>query len=363
MKTDHLVSRRRRCAIRRFGALAVMAISVALFSTSPRAACQEPDSPPLPQAPSLRIGIIGLDTAHAVAFTQLVNGPSPLPEAAGCRVVAAYPHGSRDIASSVERIPQYTEEIENLGVTIVDSIEELLPQVDAVLLETNDGRPHFEQALPVFKARKPVFIDKPLAGSLTDVLAIFAAAEHFECPVFTASALRFAAGTQAVVGGSVGQVLGCDTTCPCSLEPTHPDLFWYGIHGVEALMVVMGPGCESVTRTSTADAEVAVGRWRDGRIGVYRGMRVGARQYGGTAYGAEGNAPVGDFSGYEPLVVEIVKFFRTGTPPVTADESIQIYAFMEAADESKRQGGGPAALEPIIARARNQAKERFPTPE
>ena len=42
--------------------------------------------------------------------------------------------------------------------------------------------------------------------------------------------------------------------------------------------------------------------------------------------------------GYEPLLVEICKFFRTGKPPVTAEETLEIFAFMEAADESKRQG-------------------------
>lgn len=315
------------------------------------------------QQPTLRIGIIGLDTSHAVAFTTMINGPSPLPEAAGCRVVAAYPKGSPDIASSVERIPNYTEDVKRLGVTIADSIEDLLPQVDAVLLETNDGRPHFEQALPVLKAHKPMFIDKPMAASLADVMAIFAAAKHFQTPIFSASALRFGTQTQAVDHGSIGDVLGCDTTSPCHLEPTHPDLFWYGIHGVEALMVVMGPGCESVSRVATDGGDVATGRWQDGRIGVYRGMRVGAQKYGGVAYGAAGNAPVGDLPGYEPLVAEILRFFRTGKPPVTPEETIQIYSFMAAADESKRLGGAPAAIEPIVANALLAAEKRFPTHE
>jgi hypothetical protein len=311
------------------------------------------------QPPTLRIGIIGLDTSHAVAFTTLINGPSRVEEAAGCRVVAAYPKGSPDIASSVERIPKYTEDVKRLGVTIVDSMEELLPQVDAVLLETNDGRSHFEQALPVLKAGKPVFIDKPMAASLADVIALFAMAKKYQTPIFSASAVRFGKQTQAVVAGSIGNVLGCDTTCPCSLEPTHPDFYWYGIHGVEALMVVMGPGCGSVSRVSTEHGDVAVGRWKDGRIGVFRGMRVGSQQYAGTAYGPSSNAPVGDFSGYEPLVVEILEFYRTRTPPVTPDETIQIYAFMSAADESKRLGGAPATIDPIIANARLAAERQL----
>ena len=49
--------------------------------------------------------------------------------------------------------------------------------------------------------------------------------------------------------------------------------------------------------------------------------------------------PSGGYGGYEPLVVEIAKFFKTGKPPVSAEETLEIFAFMEAADESKRKGG------------------------
>ncbi len=114
-----------------------------------------------------KVGIIGLDTSHSVAFTKVLNDTNADADVAGCPVVAAYPHGSKDIESSVSRIPKYTEEIQQLGVKIVDSIDALLDEVDFVLLETNDGRRHLEQALPVFEAGKPVFIDKPISASLT----------------------------------------------------------------------------------------------------------------------------------------------------------------------------------------------------
>lgn len=91
-----------------------------------------------------RVGIIGLDTSHSVAFTKSLNTPGKAPELKGYKVVAAYPKGSNDIESSVKRIPGYTEEVKKLGVEIVDSVEELLKKADVVLLETNDGRLHLE---------------------------------------------------------------------------------------------------------------------------------------------------------------------------------------------------------------------------
>lgn len=309
--------------------------------------------------PLIKIGIIGLDTSHATAFAKLFNDPKAEGDLAGFRVVAAYPKGSLDIPSSVNRVPQFTEAAEKMGIEIVPSIAALLEKVDAVLLETNDGRPHLEQALQVFKAGKPVFIDKPLAGSLADCLAIYQAAEDYKVPVFTSSSLRYVRSAQEARNGSLGKVIGCDTYSPCSLEKSHPDLFWYGIHGVELLFTVMGPGCTTVTRANTPGTEVVVGIWDGGRIGTFRGIRAGKPGYGGTVFGSEKNQALGSYEGYRPLVVEIAKFFRTGEPPVSAQESIEIYAFMEAADESKRNGGSPVDLKTVIDKARPEAEQRL----
>jgi hypothetical protein len=295
----------------------------------------------------LRVGIIGLDTSHVIAFTKILNDPKAAPDVAGCRVVAAYPKGSPDIESSASRIPGYTKQIQEMGVEIVDSIDELIARVDAVLLETNDGRPHLEQVLPVFKAGKPVFVDKPIAASLSDAVAIFEASKKYNVPVFSSSSLRFAKNTLAARNGEFGAITRCETTSPCSLEKTHPDLFWYGIHGVESLFTVMGTGCESVQRTSADGKIVVTGRWRGGRVGVFREDKG----YGGTATGDKGEGPVGSSDGYRPLLVEIIKFFRTGMPPVSAAETLEIYAFMEAADESKRQNGAEVSLDAVMKKA------------
>jgi hypothetical protein len=327
--------------IRRLGLLLVVLLPRA-------AAAQSPDG-------TVRVGMIGLDTSHSVEFTRLLNAAEPDPALAGFRVVAAYPYGSRTIESSARRIPGYTETVKGLGVEIVPSIEELLRRVDVVLLETNDGRPHREQALAVFRAGKPVFIDKPIAASLEDAVAIFDAAKRHGVPVFSASSLRYAKGAQAVRSGAIGAVLGADAFSPATLEPTHPDLYWYGIHGVELLYTAMGTGCEEVTRFHTDGTDVVVGRWSDGRLGTFRGTRQGEHEYGGTAFGTTGNAQLGPYDGYRPLLVEIVKFFRTGVAPVSPEETLEIYAFMSAADESEERGGAPVKLKEVLERARKEA--------
>lgn len=309
------------------------------------------------EAAGLRIGIIGLDTSHSVAFTKALNNPDASPAFGGFKIVAAYPKGSNDIKSSVDRIPGYTEDVKKQGVEIVNSIEELLPKVDFVLLETNDGRLHLEQALPVFKSGKRMFIDKPVAASLTDAISIFDAAKHYNTPVFSSSSLRYISGTEEIAQGKIGKVIGVDAFSPCSLEKTHPDLFWYGIHGVEILFTIMGIGCKTVSFVHTPDTDMAIGTWQDNRIGTFRGIRSGKSGYGGNVFGEKGILALGDFGGYDPLLIKILEFFKTGIPPVKPEETLDIFAFMQAAEESKMKGGIPVDVAKVVQKATQQAKK------
>jgi len=153
-------------------------------------------------------------------------------------------------------------------------------------------------------------------------------------------------------------VIGCAAYSPCSLEPTHPDLFWYGVHGVETLFTIMGPGCDRVTRAQTQDTELVTGVWKDGRIGTFRGLRKGGHGYGALIFGEKSTKYASGFGGYEPLLKQIVQFFKSGQPPVAAEETLDIFAFMEAADESKRQGGVPVTLASVLAKARAEVAAR-----
>ena len=133
----------------------------------------------------IKIGIIGLDTSHSTAFTELLNGDSDDKFVKEFEVVAAYPYGSKTIQSSYERIPGYIEEVKKHGVEITSSIAELLDKVDCVMLETNDGRIHLEQAMEVFKSGKISYIDKPIGATLGQAIAIYEMAEKYNVPIFS----------------------------------------------------------------------------------------------------------------------------------------------------------------------------------
>ncbi len=307
----------------------------------------------------VKIGIIGLDTSHSIAFTRSINALDAEGLAARYEVVAAYAYGSRTIESSYERIPGYIEAVEEMGVEVVDSIDELLARVDFILLETNDGKPHLRQALRVIKAGKPFFLDKPAAASLADVVSIYEAADEAGVPLFSSSSLRYMPNAQAVRNGSIGRVNGAFIYGPAILEPSHPDLYWYGIHVVETLFTVMGTGCETVVRTHTDGADAVTCTWEDGRIGTAYGIRSSKRGYGGTAFSADAIVEVGPYEGYEPLVQTILEFFETGDVPIQPEETIEIYAFMSAADESKRRGGEPVRISEVLEAARAEASAKL----
>jgi predicted dehydrogenase len=320
--------------IKRFASVAaIVSSSVAIWAAAQPA---PEDSHPI------RVGMIGLDTSHVVAFTQLLNDPKNSNHVPGARVVAAYKGGSPDIESSRSRVEGFTATLrDKWQVEIVPDIRTLCAKVDAVMIESVDGRPHLEQARPVFAAKKPVFIDKPMAGSLADVKEMFRLSRESGAPCFCSSSYRFMKDARRP---ELGKVVGCDAGSACSLEPHHPDLFWYGIHGVEALFTIMGTGCVEVSRTSTPGMDVVVGRWNDGRVGIFRGFRTGREPSSSRVYCEKGSYDV-EHGDYKGLVEAIVEFFRTGKPPVSPEETIEIYAFMEAADASKKQGGKAVALD------------------
>jgi len=304
------------------------------------------------QTQELKIGMIGLDTSHVTAFTKLLNDKSDPNHVPGARVVAAFKGGSPDVESSRTRIDRFTAELKDKwGVEIVSSIEELCKKVDAVLLESVDGRPHLNQVRPVFAAKKRVFIDKPFTAGYADAREIVRLSRESGTPFFSSSSLRFANDLQAMRRDEkLGSMLGAFTYGPSPTEPHHPDLFWYGIHAVEMLYTLMGPGCESVTRVHADGADVVAGKWRDGRVGTMRGIRDGKQDYGAVAFGAKAilATPTSMKSDYRNLLVEIVKFFQTGAPPVPPEETLEMMAFMEAADLSKARGGSPVMLKEVM---------------
>jgi predicted dehydrogenase len=303
-------------------------------------------------ADDVRIGMIGLDTSHVVEFTRRLNDPKNKNHVEGGKVVAAFKGGSEDMTTeSMRRIPAYAKELETKwGVKPYDSIDALVKDVDVVMVESVDGRKHLEQALPAIKAGKRVFIDKPVSGSLRDAIKIYDFAKQHNVPIYSGSSLRYYPNLQEMKRTDVGELKGAYSTGPAHMEKHHPDLFWYGIHPTEALYTIMGTGCESVVCTFTPDTHVATGVWKDGKVGTLRGIRNAIEPYRVSVYGTKKVLDQQLAGDYTPFLREVIKFLQTGIAPVSPEETIEIYAFMEAVDESKREGGKPVRIADVMAK-------------
>jgi predicted dehydrogenase len=296
----------------------------------------------------LRLGIVDCDTSHVYEFARRLNHVDIGPEqwVDGARIVAAYPGNSR--VTDPVRIADYLAKAQAAGVTLVERPEDLLGQVDAVLVESNEGAVHRTRATPFLEAGLPVFVDKPLASTTADARALVELAARRSVPFLSASSLRFAAEVQAVRQGQfeIGPLTGVDVYAPATLHQYNPGLLHYGVHGVEMLYALLGLGCQEVTCSFHEDGEVVTGRWSDGRIGVMRGLRRGARGYGFTVYGEAGihHSTVGFDYIYRELLKAMVPVLAGGPSPVSTEELVEVVSFMEAALASRNDGGRPVRL-------------------
>lgn len=300
----------------------------------------------------LKIGVIGLDTFHAIQFTKMFNDTDHPGYVPGGKVIGAYVGGSPDIDVSADRMTKVPEIMTtDFGVNIYESIPELAKNVDAIMITSIDGRKHLPQLRETVGSGCPVFIDKPLSGTLSQAVEIVRLVEKEGIPCFSSSSLRFSPNNPRIHIDDLDSIRAVYSIGPASLEPHHPDLYWYGIHPVEALYTVLGPGCRTVTRIFTEATDVVVGQWQNGRVGILQGNRGHSRGYRVIAYTAEGVFEGGDEHNMESLGREIMEFFKTGKPPVPLMETLEIMAFMEAADESKRRSGAPVHLDTVLREA------------
>jgi len=327
-------------------------------------------------ADPVRVGLLGIDNFGSVAYTEFLNKPHAEGVFEGVRVVAAYPVLSPDYPNSAVNQEMWKKQLLEMyqkpadpkdavpPIEMVDSLEELLKKCDAVMIFSHDGKMHRQQAEEVLKAGKRLFISRPLASSTEDAIAIFKLAKELKVPCWSSSQHRYSAGFSGMKNHpEVGNVLGCDIYGAWDTKAPEADLVLRSLHSVEALYAIMGPGCVSVACTSTPTAQSFTCVWKDGRVATYRGVKQGAVKYSATVFGDKGVSTAGIYGhgvpvmgvvptndkyvGYEGLAIEMAKFLKGGPVPVTPAETLEIYALIQAADESAAKNGAVVMLKDL----------------
>jgi hypothetical protein len=294
----------------------------------------------------IKLGILDFDTSHAVEFARRLNHRDIAEDqwVDGATVVVACPGESEMMP---ERIPGYAKAIAALGIPLVEQPEEMIGKVDGMLIESLGGDMHWRRARPFLEAGIPCFIDKPFACNVADARKIALLAEKSQVPVFSSSSLRYAPEVvEYVSDASNGKLHGAVVFGPALLHEGNPGFFHYGIHAVEMLYTLLGPGCRRVTCLHERDADVATGCWEDGRLGTVRGLRAGKHGYGFVAFAEEGvrSVTVGTAVIYRELLKQVVQMFATRKSPLAPAVTVEIVAFIEAACRSANNHGTTETL-------------------
>ncbi|WP_159623652.1 Gfo/Idh/MocA family protein [Ruania rhizosphaerae] len=306
----------------------------------------------------LRLGLAGLDSSHAPAFTRLLNATAedsphrepggvqstqpPHPALAGARVVAAWPGTpSADFAMSRDRFDDVSHQVlDDLAIPQTSSLADLLDHVDAVLITAVDPRQHVSLLAAAVDAGRPAFVDTRLTLSAEEVEPVLAEANARGVPVLCASPKRYASAFTDAQGP--GAVVGVDLWGPMPAQPPLPLPAWYGVHLADLAHAALGPGCVSVTARSGPNATVLVCQWEDGRIATLRGSPTWTPHTGGRLHRTESAAAfqitVGGPDFYVPLLAEILTMCRTSRAPIATAEMLGVVRLLTAAAESLQTG-------------------------
>jgi virulence factor len=295
----------------------------------------------------IKLGMLDFDTSHVIEFAKRLNhrGIGADQWVDGARVVIGCPGESIIMP---ERIPGYKKQIEQLGIPLVNRHEEMIGKVDGMLIESQEGGVHWERAKPFLDAGIPCYIDKPFTCGVDDARRLRALAAAKKLPIFSSSSLRYAPELERFVADSRhGKILGAVAYGPAPLHDRNPGLFHYGIHAVEILYALMGPGCERVTCIHEANVDVATGQWKDGRVATARGIRAGKSDYGCLVFTEQGvrEVPIDTRYIYRELLKKIVEMFRTRKSPVDINVTVEIVGFIVAALRSGNNHGAGERVE------------------
>jgi predicted dehydrogenase len=289
----------------------------------------------------LTVGLVGLDMSHAVEFTRRLNDADNVEHVPGARVVAGWPGGSKDFPLSWSRVGKFTAEVrDRFGVEIVDTPEAVAERVDVILVTAADGRMHRVLFDRLLKFKRPMFIEKPLTLCSHEAREMFRIAADAGVPLMSCSTARFGEPLRQAIEQDLGKIIGCDVFGPMPEEPTQPGLFWYGVHSIEVLNVVMGRGCREVRAYRNDDCDLVTAVWADGRVATFRGMRKGEWKFGMTLHRERGVQFVDlvHNSWFKQTIELLLANLPQGKSPIEAADTLEIIRIIEAANASRASG-------------------------
>jgi hypothetical protein len=285
-----------------------------------------------PVADVVRVGMLGIENSHSVAYTRLWQGEaSPEERVAGARVVACLFQARTDQDADDEK--KFLAQLQEMGVEkVVSKPEDMLGDVDAVAVVSRDGNEHLPLAAPFLKAGLPTFVDKPMATDLKVAREIVALATAGNAPLFSASAVRYAPEVTEYQGArdDFGAVRTGTVWCPASR-----DLAFYGIHAVEVMSALWGPGAKWVSAFHSDEKHLAWVGYEDGGVYACQLVRYGYPGFWFTYLGEKKSGATEIHSTYVPICQAMTRMFHDRRTPLDPAISLESVAILEAFGKSR----------------------------
>jgi len=220
---------------------------------------------------------------------------------------------------------------------VVDRPEDVIGEVDAVIIATDIGSEHVERARPFIEAGIPVFIDKPMTDNLED-LKTFIEWNRQGKPFMSSSSMRYAKEfiPYQISTSNLGELRYVSITTPKSWET-------YGIHALEAIYPIIGPGFESVINTGTKERNVVHLTHKNGTDVVVIASKdmyggFGLLTLGGTKDSVQSRFS-DSFYSFKTQLESFVSYLRTGERPFDFSQTVELMKIVIAGNESRELGG------------------------
>jgi len=286
----------------------------------------------------LRLGLVGVNTSHADAFSRIFNGDeSNDPQIGNARITYLW---GNDLARNEELQTRHRIE------TLVTDPNDMIGNIDGVLIidDTGGGATHADLARPFIEKGVPTFIDKPMTVNYEDAVSLFELAAQHNTLLTSSSALRFPvefdAAKQAELE-AIGKISSIVSVGP-------GEWFYYGIHAVELLGTVAGTGATSVLRIPYDKKDIAIIEYGDDQIAVVETLRDAVYTFHLTIFGEKGwvSIEAKDMRGfYRKQMESIVTMIETGVAPVSAEQTLEVHAILHAGTKSGETGNKVALSE------------------
>ncbi|WP_339173838.1 Gfo/Idh/MocA family oxidoreductase [Solibacillus sp. FSL R5-0691] len=269
----------------------------------------------------MKIGIIGTDSTHAIAFSERLQKKG--------HKLFAYRGGSA-IDLSRNRIERISAELNDSGIPFMTTLQELSDICDAFIITSADASQHFGQFADLAALEKPIFIDKPLALNYEQASSIVELANEKGTPLMSCSALRFADEIQLVKSKKSIEAVDIIAPLPMLQEL---DYFYYGIHAVEMISALKGTSVKDIAVTFNERQHFITFTFQDGTVSSIRGYlqhRQGFQFVTHTQQQSEWfEIAEGDLRFYDRLIDAIEQFFIEKKSPIDQTDMLQTIKLLE----------------------------------